>query len=447
MGEKLAPHIAVIGGGCAGLAAAAKLAEHGLQVTLFESSPNLGGRARGVDWKGLRLDNGQHILLGAYQETLSLLKQAGVDIDQKLVRLPLKLRMHGEFELTAPSFLPAPLHILFGLLSATGLSWKDRFSALRIMTWMRLSGFKISQDMPLERYLIQHKQSPRLVRLLWEPLCLAALNTLVAQASTQVFLNVLRDSFTKVKSNSDMLLPKEDLSTLIAEPVANYIQNHRGNIRTATAISEITKDTQVKNNQGFIVKTEGGEEFHFSHVIVATSPFRAAPLFEKLTELNHAATLAKKLTYQPIYTVYLQYSEDAKLTMPMIGFAQGLSQWVFDRGLLYGQHGLLAVVISAEGDHQALTQEQLAVEIAEELSVAFPELGQPLWHKVIAEKRATFSCTYIIQRPAQKTALANLYLAGDYTEGDYPATIEGAVRSGVLCANHIIESIQQGTTP
>ncbi len=129
----------------------------------------------------------------------------------------------------------------------------------------------------------------------------------------------------------------------------------------------------------------------------------------------------------------------------MTGLTQGLGQWVFDRGQLYGQHGLLAIVISAEGEHQQLTQEALVKRIVDELCHAFPplasNLNQPLWHKVITEKRATFACTTNLKRPAMHTELPRLYLAGDYIAGDYPATIEGAARSGSKAAEAVIQSI------
>jgi uncharacterized protein with NAD-binding domain and iron-sulfur cluster len=124
----------------------------------------------------------------------------------------------------------------------------------------------------------------------------------------------------------------------------------------------------------------------------------------------------------------------------MIGLTGGHVQWVLDRGALDGQHGLLAAVISAEGRHQTITQEALATEAARELAQAFPDLPAPGWHKVIAEKRATFACRPNLLRPTQRTPLSNFYLAGDYTAGDYPATIEGAVRSGVKCAHLILEN-------
>ena len=100
----------------------------------------------------------------------------------------------------------------------------------------------------------------------------------------------------------------------------------------------------------------------------------------------------------------------------------------------------MAVIISAEGKHQQLTQDELALKVAQELKASFPQLAQALWHKVIAEKRATFSCSVNLPRPAHATPYPNLYLAGDYTYANYPATIEGAVRSGVACADLVCNS-------
>ena len=124
----------------------------------------------------------------------------------------------------------------------------------------------------------------------------------------------------------------------------------------------------------------------------------------------------------------------------MLGLVGGVSQWVFDRGTLCYQHGLMAVIISANGRHQQYTQDALALRVAQELRDAFPHLTKLLWHKVIAEKRATFSCNVNLPRPAHVTPYPRLYLAGDYTFADYPATIEGAVRSGVACADLVCNS-------
>ena len=128
----------------------------------------------------------------------------------------------------------------------------------------------------------------------------------------------------------------------------------------------------------------------------------------------------------------------------MIGLGKGLGQWVFDRGQLCGQNGLLAVVISGTGSHQTLSQAQLAEAVTAQLKQAFPELRSPLWHKVFAEKRATYACKPELIRPPSQTALPNFYLAGDYCYADYPATIEGAVRSGLICAELIQASQKVG---
>lgn len=434
-------HVAVIGGGCAGLAAAARLAEQHIPVTLYETSPQLGGRARGINWKKQTLDNGQHILLGAYSETLSLLKLAGIDEGQVLLRLPLQLSMQPDFELRACTVLPAPLHILAGLVSAKGLSWRDRWSAIRFMIWMKLISFRLKHDQSLSEHLKQRGQSTRLTRLLWEPLCLAALNTPLTTASAQVFLNVLRDSFSRAKSDSDMLLPKLDLSQLMAHPLADFITRNGGRIKTG-----VTVDTLRQDGEAFLITTGDKTTTSFSHVVLATSPFRFVDITQELPALESARTCCRAMEYQPICTVYLQFPEHVRLFQPMIGLTQGLGQWVFDRGQLYGQHGLMAVVISAEGVHQNLTQDKLAAKISAELAAYFPqladELSNPSWHKVITEKRATFACTAELRRPHMITPIPDLYLAGDYVAGDYPATIEGAARSGSAAAKAIIHSIK-----
>jgi squalene-associated FAD-dependent desaturase len=435
LGIQLKPRIAIIGGGCAGLAAAAELAAAGMPSTIFEAGKQLGGRARGLNWKGRRLDNGQHILLGAYGETQRLLQLAGVDLSSAFMRLPLQLIQHQQFDLRASRHLPAPLHILAGVIRAKGLSRLERLAALHFMAKLKLSGFKLPSDEPLGTFLKRHHQPQKLVHWLWEPLCLAALNTPLDQASTQVFLNVLRDSFSRARSDSDLLLPRQDLSTLLTEPMAQYIQATGAEIRVGASIDAIEL-----HDQDFALHHAERTEC-FSHVILAVSPFRAHELLSQIAELAGDAHQCRSFSYQPIYTVYLQYPDHVCLPFPMIGLSDGHAQWVLDRGVLDGQPGLLSVVISAEGRHQSLTQEALAVEVAAEMAHAFPHFPPVIWHKVIAEKRATFTCKPNLARPKQQTPVPNFYLAGDYTAGDYPATIEGAVRSGVKCAQLLLANL------
>ena len=433
-------HVAIIGGGMAGLAAASSLAERGIACTIFEASSQLGGRARSVavEFNGqmTQLDNGQHILLGAYHETLKLLAKMEMPAEQVLARLPLNLEvLHADgkraFKLSTSGFLPYPFNQLFGFLNCQGLGLLERFYVLKFLLSLKRVGYHLSIDEPLITQLEKRKQSARVIRLLWEPLCLSALNTPLRFASSKVFFKVLRDTFEGGKTNSDLLLPKVDLSRLLAQPMAHYVQARQGQVLLKHRVRTIKP---VKN--GYAIETTNGT-FEASHVIIATSPVRFKNVIADLPKLSAIAKITEAYVYQPIYTIYLQYAQDVTLGKPMLGLVNTLSQWVFDRGILCGQRGLMAVIISAEGKHQKMEHETLALVIAEELKEAFPTLKKPLWHQVIAEKRATFSCKTNLRRPASTTNYPNLFIAGDYTYADYPATIEGAVRSGINAANLI----------
>ena len=420
-------NIAVLGGGYAGMAAAVALAGRGIPVTVFESARQLGGRARCVTHQNTQLDNGQHLLLGCYHQTLNLIEQVGGNLEADFLRLPLQLDLHGHFALQAPR-LPAPLHLLFALLGAQGLSWSDRLSAARFMLTLRRIHFRITADMTVSELLKLHGQGDTLIQKLWEPLCIAALNTPVHIASAQVMLNVLHDALNKTRADSDMLLPRIDFTALFPERAANYVRKHGGHVLTSCGA-----DALQLHDYNIEISTRRGSLF-FSHVICATPPVTTARLLRPIAELGAIIEQIDALQHQPIYTVYLQYPSHITLPHPMLGLYQRVSQWLFDKGQVAGQHGLIAAVISAEGLHQKLTQEELAQKVIAELNEEFGIGDSPLWVKVIAEKRATFACTPDLQRPAQQTPLPRLLLAGDYTAGDYPATLEGAVQSGLHCA-------------
>jgi squalene-associated FAD-dependent desaturase len=425
--------VAVIGAGYAGLAAAVELAAHGIPVTVFEAAKQLGGRARRVDYRGLALDNGQHIFLGAYRETLRLMRLAGADPAALLLRLPLQLAIPGRFSLQAAQ-LPAPLHLALGLITARGLSWGERLSAVRFMRTMRRQNFRLPEDTSAAEMLEQHGQTGNLRLYLWEPLCVASLNTPLASSSAQIFLNVLRDGLAGSRADSDMLLPLADLTRLFPQHAATFVERHGGRVMISQAVSSIRADAG-----GFSLETRQGTA-RFDRVICAVPPQRLAALTANLPELTGATAQTARFGYQPIYTVFLRYPGETRLPRPMIGLCGGVTQWVFDHGQMNRETGLMCAVISAEGPHQVLGHDELAQQVDVELRAAFPGLPSPLWHKVIAEKRATFACTPSLERPGQATPLPNFFLAGDYTAGDYPSTLEGAVRSGVKCAQLILES-------
>jgi hydroxysqualene dehydroxylase len=418
--------VAVVGAGWAGLAAGVTLAERGLPVTVFEASRSLGGRARRVTLDGTDLDNGQHILIGAYTETLRLMRLVGADPERLLVRLPLELRDVSGFRLRAPP-LPAPLHLLAGLVLASGLTAAERLRAARFVAHLRRSRFALEADESVERLLARHRQAGAPRDRLWVPLCVSALNTPPERASARVFANVLRDTLGGARAASDLLLPRADLGALFPAPAAAFVAGHGGEIRLGTAIRAIVRD-----GAGFWLDTDPAA---FSHVVLACPPQLAPGLLGDFPELGGLAATIAAIEHEPIYTCYLQYPEAVSLPFPMLGFSGGLTQWAFDRGTLSGHPGLIAVVLSASGKHEALTHAALAAAIHAELAAGLPGLPEPRWHRVIAERRATFSCRPGLARPANATAVPGLVLAGDYTASDYPATLEAAVRSGIAAAN------------
>jgi squalene-associated FAD-dependent desaturase len=430
--------VAVIGGGWAGCAAAVELASKGAQVALFEAARTLGGRARAVQARETLLDNGQHILLGAYRETLALLRRVGVSERDAMLRLPLQMRYppaSGLMDFVAPR-LPAPLHMLAALLRARGLGREDKLALARFTTSARWMQWGLDTDCSVADLLERFGQTPRLVRLLWRPLCLAALNTPIERASAQVFLAVLRDSLGAKRKASDMLLPRVYLDALFPQAAQRFAEQRGGKVLCGARVDGIEPDGARWR------VSVGADTTVVDAVVLATPAWQSAALLRPLPGMGALASQLDAFDYEPISTVYLQYDAGLRLPLPFCALLDdpaddAWGQFVFDRGQLDpGQHGLLAVVVSAAGEAAELGQEALADGIAAQLAAAFrqPALAQPRWTRVLTEKRATFACTPGLARPANATGLAGLALAGDYTAGDYPATLETAVRSGRAAA-------------
>jgi squalene-associated FAD-dependent desaturase len=430
--------VAVVGGGWAGCAAAVELAVGGAAVTLFEAARTLGGRARAVQAGDRLLDNGQHILLGAYQDSLALMRRVGIDPESAFLRLPLQMRYppaSGLMDFTAPR-LPAPLHLLVALLRAGGLEGADKLALARFSTTARWMGWQLHNDCSVRELLERFDQTARLQRLMWDPLCIAALNTPPERASAKVFLAVLRDSLGAKRAASDMLLPRVLLDALFPEAARAWLEAQGARVATGTRVQSLSRA-----GAGWTLGAGERAEV-FDAVVLATPPGQAASLLRELPGLEATAAQLDGFAYEPISTVYLQYAPGTRLPLPFCALLdapdQGLwGQFAFDRGQLdAGQDGLLAVVVSAAGDAAAQPQEALAQAVASQLAGAFamPVLAAPAWQRVITEKRATFSCTPGLVRPENATALPGLVLAGDYTAGEYPATLEAAVRSGAAAA-------------
>jgi squalene-associated FAD-dependent desaturase len=355
------------------------------------------------------------------------MRVVGADPERLLVRLPLELRYADGFHLRAPR-LPYPVNLGAALFGAKGLPLAGAAGAVRFMASLRLRGFKVDPDRSVASLLDEHRQSGALRSHLWEPLCVSALNTPVASASAQVFANVLRDGLTGRREASDFLIARGDLGRVFPEPAADYVKARGGEIRLGESVRRLARIPG-----GFRVN----DALEFSSVVIACAPQHAAQLLVQLPELADALSRINSFSYEPIVTCYLQYPDPVSLPSPMLGFTGGVLQWVFDRGRIGGTGGLLAAVISASGEHEALSKESLVSRIASELQAALGPQPKMLWSQVIAEKRATFSCRPGVARPPGTTALPGLLLAGDYVASDYPGTLESAVRSGVAAGSRV----------
>ena len=396
-----------MGAGYAGMAAAVSLAARGIRVTVFESGAIPGGRARRIQSQGRELDNGQHILIGAYTSLYQLMRTVGVPADA-LFRLPLEIRYAHDFHLRR-----RPFGLAAGLLAARGIALAERLAAVRFVARLRRTRFRLARDVSVAELLAEHRQQGRIAHFLWRPLCVSALNTPPELASANVFLAVLRDTLGGAPQASDLFLPRVDLSRLFPEPATEFVRARGGEIRLQSPVKDL-----------------GALRQSFGCVIVAVGPHQLKALIAEAPEYD----------YQPIYTCYLQYAPAVHLPLPMLGLADGLVQWVFDRGALLGEKGCLACVISAQGDHQQMTLDEITDRCHRELAAVLPGLGAPQWSRVIAEKRATITCSPGIKQRAPLPAIAGVFFAGDYTDPEYPPTLEAAVRSGVRAARELLAS-------
>lgn len=421
------PHVAIIGGGYSGMAAAVRTIELGGTVTVFEAATILGGRARRIEYAGRVMDNGQHILSGAYRELLRLMDVVGTSASD-YERVPLTLNMPPAFMLRAP-LLPTPLHMVAALLNARGLRWGDRFAAIKLMSVLKKTDFVVPRDMSVASFLKAHRQPTSLIKFLWQPLTISALNTPIENASAQVFANVLHDALAGAREASDLLLPKVDLSALFPDPAAAWVTKHGGKIVTGMRISAVE---QVKNTVRIVAKDTATL---FDAAIIAVGPHQRAALHIEgaYNDTHH--------TYEPIVTIYFGFHCADSLPTPMLGQAAGLVQWFFDRRAISTASTdtelVISAVISASGPHDRLSQDELATAALTELRTHMPSLPMPIWQKVISEKFATFACTPDATRPTPRTCFPQVWLAGDDVQNplrQYPATLEGAARNGIQAA-------------
>ena len=432
--------VALIGAGWAGATAALTLARAGVNVTVFEANAVPGGRARTVDKAGRTFDNGQHLLLAAYSRSLAVIASLHPVIDSVYLRLPLTLRSAPRISialsLTAPD-VPAPLHLLIAIVTAKGLSFANKLSAV-FWTARHLSGGQIDENATVLNLIAP--QPVRVRQLLWEPLCVAALNTPPETAAASVFVEVLRRAFTGDAQASDLIIPRVDLTTLLPGPALAEVASRGGNVTLGAyvASAELT-------SAGACVTLRDESTHEFDFAIVATGPQHVPRLLANVKDASSVVDALRALSYEPITTLHFDFAcvglgVNEHTPMLMLDGAPG--QWLFWRPLPNG-HWRACVVISAA--HRADGESSLLAAALSQLKQSY-SLPPPTWQIAVTERRATYACT-----PEQSQRLAvlpkrigRLFFAGDWCVPELPATLEAAVISGERAAQLILSEVNHG---
>lgn len=448
--------VAIIGAGLAGLSAALTLSEHPVHVHLFEKRKVPGGRVRAIhnpikDSTIDRLDNGQHALTGAHHYTLSLINQF---FDHPpLCQLPAALIFPNKFEIR-PKTLPAPFHWLSAFMLSSHCGMPEIKSVIKLgYAIVRHKHHPYFEDIPLEIFCQQQKISQACCQYLIEPLCLAALNTPIQQASTHLFLTICQPLFFQGRINSDTFFPTVDLTALLVTPMLSRLPAQIHTLHTQHSVLNIKKAST-----SYLLTIQNKDTQYqacFDAIIIATGAHEILPLttpFDALTEFNQMIGL---FGFETIETLYLKYPEKTKLPYPMMGMTQGFGQWAFDLGQMQSHHpkkdrdmsGWISIVHSASGGFEKSRRLDFIKETHQHLkhiglhssATDFPE-----HHVWTVEKKATWRCTPNLKRPFQQNLLPNLWIAGDYTEPTLPATIESALISGHKAAQQLLNHFLAG---
>jgi hydroxysqualene dehydroxylase len=435
--------VIIIGGGFAGLSAATALAERGVRVLVLEARPSLGGRATAFTdpVTGERVDNGQHVLVGAYRETFAFLRRLGTEHHIHLQRnLTIEIidRFGRRSRLACPA-LPAPLHLVAGAMRWKAITWQDRLAlrGLRRVVGGRSPSVSRRHDgrETVRQWLVRHGQTPRLIELLWEPLAVAALNQSIDDAAGGAFSGVVSRMFTNDRRDCALGLPRRALDELYALPARAYIEKAAGDVRT-NAPARIAVDEHLS-------VSVRDEEFRPRAVICAVAWYALSSVFVAPPQgLADVVAAADATASSPIVTVNLWF--DRPVTGDaFVGLPGRAMQWVFDKRALYGDESSHLSLVSSGASSLVARENKELVDLAlEELRQALPAAREATLRRavVVREKRATFSVAPgQPPRPATKTSVPGLFLAGDWIDTGLPATIESAVVSGHSAARAVLE--------
>jgi len=428
---------AIIGAGWSGLACAVEGIDRGAAVTLIDAAPAVGGRARRVDLKfgdvHYTLDNGQHLLLGACSQTLALMRRVGVDPDRALLARPFSLRYPDGWQLQAMR-APAPWHLALGLVGARSLPWRHRIAMAGFVAQAGRDGWRRDPDCSVAQLLLS--QPPELVRRLWRPLCVAAMNAEPELCSANIFLNLLRLSLGGRRHDSDLLLTRKDLSATMPLAALDYLQRRGTQILLRQAAIGLHRSAHAWS----IELRE--QELSFDRVVLAVPADSAARLLGSTTleTLGETIRLLHGLRYEPLATVYLRYPGGVRLAAPLYALLDDagkgrFGQWVFDRGAIDASHGssILGVVIGGPCLRDPVDHAVLCSSACRQLQADF-KLPPSQAQRVVVERRATLLAAVGLQRPPARLPAPGLYLAGDAAASAFPSTLEGSVRAGLEAA-------------
>jgi zeta-carotene desaturase len=448
-----APDAVVVGAGFAGLTAAVDLTARGARVLVLEARPRLGGRATAYIDPVTRelVDNGQHVLIGCYHETFRFLRSIGTD---HLVHLDERLEIEyveqdGRRSILKARDWPPPWHLLGGLAAWDALSWRDRLSAFALGPALRRAAAQHARGAPLdgvgphetvEAWLVRNRQTARVRELLWEPLCVAAINQAPRVAAAAPFVRVLAQMFGGSRRDAAIGVPRVPLDELYARPAAEWIRAQGGDVRVNARATIGCADGRVTH---VMVRDERID----THAVVCAVPWYLLPtVFEPIPgELAPTVANASATDGSPIVTVNL-WLDRAVTDTAFVGLPGRTMQWVFDKRIAIGQAAShLSLVSSGASEIVAATNQELTALAAREVREALPRArdAQLVRATVVREKRATFSLAPgQPERPATRTGIDGLVLAGDWIATGLPATIESAVVSGYRAASALEEAGQ-----
>ncbi len=421
----------VIGGGLAGLTAAAYLADSGFLVEVIEASPKLGGRAYSFkdNQTGSIVDNGQHIMMGCYRETLKYFKLIGADenlIYQKRLKVNFLKENFQIFTLTTLP-LPYPFNLLSALLRYNVLSISERVIFLKFFLKLPFVSLKSLQNLSVYDWLVRENQNKRIRKAFWEILAVGALNSNIKKASASSFAFILREIFLAGSKASTIIIPRLGLSETYCQDSVRFLASKGGKVTLLESIERFN----IKDNRVTGLETSKRKITDFDFVISAVPNFSLEKI---LPEIDFTDRL--KLNYSSIISIHL-WLKDNFFKENFYGLIDSPVHWIFN----HKDH--ITLVISDANELAEKSKDELFNLAVYELE-KFTKIKKEkiISYKIIKEKRATFvpSNDIISFRPKSETKFKNLFLAGDWIDTGLPSTIESAVKSGRIASESVILS-------